>query len=949
MFAKFFRPKWQSSKADVRIRAISRMLADNPEQQAILSRLAQSDQDAEVRKAALARIDDPDALLQALVTERDAAIRQLASEQLCRLINTDNEKLSLEQRLRCINGIADQDLLTHIALNGEQPELQLAAVARVRDESNLEVLVRKAQTARTRRLAAERLESEPLLEELCREIRQRDKAVYRILRDKLQALREAEREQQELQNRRNALVERFEQLARGELMPQYGALVEALSQEWQKLPACADSLEQRCREALAQCRQRADSARAEAEAREREAQQLRAYREAREALERQLDGLEEQSRHAASGGTLDADAVRRQLDEWQQQWQQLEHSGDTSEVEMPAAQLGRIHQIANCIQAEAQHSDELERLLQQPVDDIAPGKLRKQQQRIQKLLQQIDWPAGLHRPDRLQQAGKALQQIEERQRALRQQSNEIQHSLEEQLNSLATAISEGHVKQAGKLQQRAADALELLNGRAPAALDQRFKQLHAQLVELRDWQGFAVTPKKEQLCAEMEALADSELPPPERAEAIRRLQQQWKTLDSTDAFHSQTLWRRFKDASDRAYAPCEDYFAALGEQRRENLRQRVVICDQLDTYVASIDWEAPDWKGIETISHAAKQEWKRYSPVDRGPGKEVQERFNSLLQQLDGRLQEHFRSSLETKRTLVQQAADLCEAEDPHQASRDVRQLQQEWKAAGKTFRNQEQRLWKQFRGHCDNIFARLNDSQQRHRQQKTEQRDRAETLCHRLEQLLDAPTGSAHIRAQLHEARNAFTALEAEFSEPYRRRFDTAADALERECAGLEQLRSSATFTALEARIALCDELEALLDAGSPDSEALESMQTRWETQPRCDSEFADLIEQRYQLLCQVLQEPELIPELTEAAGDRLRQLCIQLEIELGLPSPEEDQAARLEYQMQRLQQALEQQNSRVSLSDLQRLEYEWRCVPLTRRHPELHARFYSHLDGLL
>jgi hypothetical protein len=51
----------------------------------------------------------------------------------------------------------------------------------------------------------------------------------------------------------------------------------------------------------------------------------------------------------------------------------------------------------------------------------------------------------------------------------------------------------------------------------------------------------------------------------------------------------------------------------------------------------------------------------------------------------------------------------------------------------------------------------------------------------------------------------------------------------------------------------------------------------------------------------------------------------------------------------MQRLQQALEQHSESVTTADLQRLEYEWRCVPMAQRHPDLVQRFYKPLKGLL
>jgi hypothetical protein len=193
MFAKFFRPKWQSNKADVRIRAISTLLTEHPEQLEILARLAQMDQSPDVRKAAVARLQKPELLLRVMASEQDPSIRHVATDLLCKLVASEASTLSPEQQLCCIQDIQDQDLLTHIALHTGQAALQQAAVLRVRDENNLEVLTLNAQSAQMRRLAAERLESEAVLERVGRQMRQRDKAVYRVTRDKLQQLRDQAR------------------------------------------------------------------------------------------------------------------------------------------------------------------------------------------------------------------------------------------------------------------------------------------------------------------------------------------------------------------------------------------------------------------------------------------------------------------------------------------------------------------------------------------------------------------------------------------------------------------------------------------------------------------------------------------------------------------------------------------------------------------------------------
>ncbi len=949
MFAKFFRPKWQSNKADVRVRAISTLLTEHPEQLEILARLAQMDQSPDVRKAAVARLQKPELLLRVMASEQDPSIRHVATDRLCKLVASEASTLSPEQQLSCIEDIQDQDLLTHIALHTGQSALQQAALLRVRDENNLEVLTLNAQSAQMRRLAAERLESEAVLERVGRQMRQRDKAVYRVTRDKLQQLRDQARAQSALQADRLERVERMEQLAEGELLPLYGARIDALSQEWLKLETCADELENRFQQALLSCRERAAIVQAQADAKAQQQRELAAYKEGCTQLLQQLEAIEQRSHEALAGASLDTAALDVELAAWQQQWDALPHAAQPAEAPDPGKILSRIRNTAGSATTLQQCQADLQRLLSQPIEDASPAMLGKQQQRINNLLQKINWPQALPQPETLKQAQLRLKAIETRHKALQAQEQELAQDLQHQLDKLEQAIRDGHVKQAGKCHDRVAQTLEMLNGNTAAALDLRFRQLHAQLLELKDWQGYAVTPKKEQLCADMEALIDSELEVTELAESIRRLQQQWKLLDSTDPFHAQAIWRRFKKASDLAYAPCEAYFQAQGERRRQNLVQRGVICDQLENYIASIAWEQADWSAIDTISRAAKEEWKQYSPVDRGPGKQVQERFNQLLQQLDGPLHDHYHSCLELKRDLVDQVQALCDAEDPQQAAQQAKQLQQQWKDAGKTFRSQEQRLWKHFRAHCDTLFSRLGDSQQRDRKLRAEQHESAEQICLQLEQWLESPCSRTQLEQLLPESIARFCELEQDFSLPYLRRFDDARQQLERQRADLAQLRDTSTYKALRLRIELCDELEDLVLAQAADPVVLEQLQARWESLDNCCTDYVELIDQRFALAQQVQQEPELLPELTEAAGLRLRQLCIQLEISLGLSSPEDDQALRLEYQMQRLQQALAQQSEAITTADLQRLEYEWRCVPMARRHPDLVQRFYRPLEGLL
>lgn len=109
----------------------------------------------------------------------------------------------------------------------------------------------------------------------------------------------------------------------------------------------------------------------------------------------------------------------------------------------------------------------------------------------------------------------------------------------------------------------------------------------------------------------METLIESDLPLQERANRIKKVQREWKLLDATDSVHSQQLWKRFKKASDAAYAPCDQHFAEQRQTRQDNLEKR----EQIFTALSSLSTDpeatsATDWKAYEEQIRQAKRQWR---------------------------------------------------------------------------------------------------------------------------------------------------------------------------------------------------------------------------------------------------------------------------------------------------------------------------------------------------
>jgi len=855
MFVNLFKPKWRHSSAAVRAGAVARLRIDRPAHIDILRRLLLDDHSSEVRLAALNRVEDLTLLIQSLTSEQDPELRLCAAGAVARHL----DRLPEQEQRNWLERLPGNENLAALVLCDGGKRIQHLALSLVDDEPTLMTLALQGATAQLRQQAAERITRPELLDRLCRESRGSDKSVHRIARDRLQSYKEQEREQAALEQKRLELISALDALVNGLDHQYYQARFDIIIREWEQLPAEAagdaqfGALEQRARAFLAQ--QQAE--REQLEARERAAAE---HRDACRRLERDIDALLGQG----DSEGIEPSALRSLLDSAERLARQdrLTDSLDTR-LKTANSSLSALEQLE-------QHRDQLQALLEQPAERLEKASLEK-------LLHGIHWPEALAKPALLVQADQRLKAVAKRKQEMREQADKATSHLETSLTALEQAIAQGEIRLAIRCQEQVTEQLQRLDGVANHRLEQRYKSLLAQLQEMKDWQGFAVNGKKESLCEQMEALIGSELAPQQLADRIRALQQEWKALDAGACMHSQKLWQRFRSAAEAAYAPCETHFSTLRKVREQNLAQREEICRQLTQLLDGIDWEAVDWPAIERICHTAKREWKQFSPVDRAPGKTVQHTFNQLIRTLDQRLRDWHQQCADTKRGLIQRAAELAEADDLRSAADEAKSLQRHWKATGPAFRSEERALWQAFRGHCDTLFARLKDNAM--------------------------PAGQIVLKE------TAAPMKEVELST-----FGSCAEMLSK--------AESAVLDGDSASIA------KMLDAVR---NSVRAVPNPWRT---AILERAEVIERSLE------SGDELEQQLADSEQD-LRELCIRLEILLGQPTPDEDQAQRMEYQMRRLQQALAEQNQNPSTADVMELDLEWRTRPYCNVFPELSRRF--------
>jgi hypothetical protein len=265
---------------------------------------------------------------------------------------------------------------------------------------------------------------------------------------------------------------------------------------------------------------------------------------------------------------------------------------------------------------------------------------------------------------------------------------------------------------------------------AQAALVQKVHELR----EAADWKQWANAGVQEQLCARMEALAALEDPEAIAVE-VRELQQQWRQSADVPRARADALWRRFKAAHDVVWARCEAHFAVQAEERAQNLAKKAALCEKAESLSDSSSWiqtaEAikalqAEWKTIGPVSRGREKAiWDRFrAACDR-----FFTRRHEDLAQRKAAWSENFAK----KEALVVKAEALAASTEWDTAAAEIKRLQNEWKTIGPVKKSRSDAIWQRFRGACDAFFARYT---QRHEVAQGERLAAREAICAELDAL---------------------------------------------------------------------------------------------------------------------------------------------------------------------------------------------------------------------
>src|SRR5271166_1497114 len=459
----------------------------------------------------------------------------------------------------------------------------------------------------------------------------------------------------------------------------------------------------------------------------------------------------------------------------------------------------------------------------------------------------------------------------------------------------------------------------------PVWFDRQLQLLDARLEELKDWKTFTVIPKRAELLQRIQSLIGAEISPEELAHQIRRLQDEWRTLNRGAGDEDIAEAALFRDAAKRAYEPCKEHFARQAAVRQANQERRESIIGRLSAYAATLEGEAADWRHVAQTIVEARREWREYAPVDNAVAPILKERLRDALGDLQRRLDAEYARNVAAKLDLIERARQLLNLPDTRQAIEGAKRLQMSWRTVGPVPREQSNALWDEFRGHCDAVFQRSAHEAAAYGAALDANQARARALCEELDGIATL-TGEALRSASqtLDDRRAEFDALELprQAARELRQRFVRASarcvDAIHHERAAAVRRAATALFDAASAIRAYA---LAQLRSDSVDTARLTATAAvaALSSAPKA---VRTVLEQQFSKVA----AGDFAGDLS-ANESQLRLLCVRAELVTDITTPESDLGLRRDYQMRRLLDS-KGLGADITLADLDELVLEWLTV---------------------
>ena len=240
------------------------------------------------------------------------------------------------------------------------------------------------------------------------------------------------------------------------------------------------------------------------------------------------------------------------------------------------------------------------------------------------------------------------------------------------------------------------------------------REKRAQIMQQQEAEKQANLEKKLEIIEKIKAMTTSPDEAGKSYNEFKELQQQWKDIKNVPADKANELWRNYQLYVEQFYDLLKLNSEAREYDFKKNLEMKTKLCEAAE--------KLADEEDVISAFHQLQelhQQYREIGPVAKELREEVWARFKAASTVINKRHQQHFEDlrakeeeNLARKTALCEKVEELGKAEnkgaaDWEKRSKEIIDMQNEWKTIGFAPQKMNVKIFERFRAACDDFFGR--------------------------------------------------------------------------------------------------------------------------------------------------------------------------------------------------------------------------------------------------
>ena len=284
-----------------------------------------------------------------------------------------------------------------------------------------------------------------------------------------------------------------------------------------------------------------------------------------------------------------------------------------------------------------------------------------------------------------------------------------------------------------------------LEERLKSAL-QNFKDKKAKFIAAQEAVREANLAKKQAVLDEMLSLINDADNVNKRYSEFQQMQQSFKAITDIPATAVTSMWKTYQLYVEQFYDMLKINKELRDYDFKKNLEQKTALCEAAESLSAEKDVISA-FKSLQRLH----DEWREIGPVDRELRESIWQRFKDASTEINKRHQQHFEDIKAKEKAAEDAKSAICEKAEAidfatltnfaawEEKTKEILELQAEWKTLGFASRKVNTQLFERFRKACDTFFAKKSEYYKEVKDSFTLNLEAKQRLCEKAEALKDS------------------------------------------------------------------------------------------------------------------------------------------------------------------------------------------------------------------